>query len=139
MGKKKDQKNLTIPQKILLLDEFKKPEHKKKKNPALARVAADLLGLETVPSKQSIGRWRADESKLREQAKGIVAISKHDRYRKQFEVKYLQSPETLEFCDLLFDHYLSIFSYKCLSYSIMVDEAREFARDRFQNLKIFGA
>ena len=84
------------------LDDFKKPQYKNQIYSELAWVATDLAGLETLPSKQLTDRWRAAESELREQAKGIVTISKHDRHRKQFEVKYLQSSETLQICEIVF-------------------------------------
>ena len=48
------------------LDDFKKPQYKNQTYPELARVATDLAGLETLPSKQLTGRWRAAESELTE-------------------------------------------------------------------------
>ena len=48
------------------LDDFKRPQYKNKIYSELARVATDLAGLETLPSKQLTDRWRAAESELTE-------------------------------------------------------------------------
>ena len=60
------------------MNDFKKSQYKNQTNLELARVADDLVGLEILPNKQFIDRWRAAESKLREQAKGLVTISDHE-------------------------------------------------------------
>ena len=77
MGKTTIKKNFQYLKNYTLGD-FKKSQYKNQTNPELARIAADLFGLEPLPNKQLIDRWRAAESELQEQAKGLVTISNHE-------------------------------------------------------------
>ena len=88
--------HLSVLQKVKALDEFKKQQNAKKTLPQLGLVARSVLKLDYTPSEAAIRRWKKAETKLRDQAKTIKPISKHDRYRRRFEVKNVQRPETIQ-------------------------------------------
>jgi len=130
--------HLSILQKIKALDEFKKQSNAKKLNPELGLIARDVLKLDYTPSEATIRRWKLAETKFRDQAKSIKPISKHDRYRRKFEVKNVQQPDTIRLTDDIFDRFMLVLSNKCLSIQIMVDEARLLAREHYPNLSLYG-
>jgi len=110
----------------------------KKNLPELGLIARNVLKLDYTPSETTIRRWKNAETELRAQAKTIKPISKHDRYRRKFEVKNVQRPETIRFADEIFDRFMVVLSNKCLSIQIMVDEARLYARENYPNLSLYG-
>ena len=65
-------KATTLLQRVEMLDEFKKVENSKKSLSQLARLVADRLDLDSVPSKETIRRWIQSEAKLRQQAASIT-------------------------------------------------------------------
>ena len=66
-----EKKHQNVLDKLRCLDEFKKPEHRRKSNAQLGIVAADLLGKVKPFDKSTIMRWRNNEKKFRDQAMGV--------------------------------------------------------------------
>ena len=67
-------KATSVLERVQMLDEFKKEQNSKKSLSELAKLVADLLNLESVPSKDTIMRWKKTEATLREQAAAIQAM-----------------------------------------------------------------
>ena len=129
-----------IPDIVRVLDKFKsvnRENGKKKELPELAFIAADVLGREKPPVKSTISRWIEKETEYRRQAAAIKESSKFDRWRKSKKIKNLQDPETFDFTEKLFRHYVDLYSGMNLNLSIMVGEAKILAAD-YENLKILG-
>ena len=65
---------ISILNRVKMLDEFRKKENKKKSLKFLAQLTADLLHLKSVPSKNTISKWKNSEETLRQQASATEAM-----------------------------------------------------------------
>ena len=109
-----DKKHKNVLEKVRCLDEFQKPEHKKKTNQQLGIVAAQLLGKQTPFGKSTIMRWRRDEKALREQAAGVFDGTGNKK------PKNLRSPEVTKFGNELSQLLIAYGSHSNVTNAIMV-------------------
>ena len=127
-----EKKHQNVLDKLRCLDEFKKPEHRRKSNAQLGIVAADLLGKVKPFDKSTIMRWRNNEKKFRDQAMGVFDAPGVKK------PKNLRSPEATKFGLELSEILIAYGSHSNITNAIMVAEARKLQKEKYPDLKKKG-
>ena len=125
-----EKKHQNVLDKLRCLDEFKKPEHRRKSNAQLGIVAADLLGKVKPFDKSTIMRWRNNEKKFRDQAMGVFDAPGVKK------PKNLRSPEATKFGLELSEILIAYGSHSNITNAIMVAEARNLQKEKYPDLNL---